>query len=659
MQLDTITIKNFHCFGPDGISIDLADPVTTLIGANGSGKTAVFQALSRMFGIGSGNRTLEKTDFHLPSEADDLESETELQIEAVFSFPELDEDDAGAAVAEFWTQMSASGPDEPLKARVLLKAVWIDDGTPDGVVESSLRWVPRMDDDYTWEACKPVTAAQRSAIQVVYVPANRGSITQVKALLRGRLWRAARWSDELKETAVDHADTLQDAFQKEAPIDFISERLVERWHQVNEAGTQSTPILTLTESRFDAIIRNTDVKFSPDAAGADRDLDRLSDGQKSLFQIALTAATLEIEQDALALPDKKSPFEPTQLKHVPLTLLLIEEPENSLSPFFLSRIMDLCEDVAEMDTAQVMLSSHSASILSRIRPENLRYCRLDPKAGSSAVKALALPSATDEAGKYVRQAVQAYPELYFAKLVVLGEGDSEQIVLPRLATAQDLHLDKAFCPIVPLGGRHVEHLWRLLRELSIPHVSLLDLDYGRQHGGAAAIRNVVKKLEAFGVDFDDCKHIAAGKIALKEIESLTDDDFDIEYDPKAAKALGTYWLETLRELDVFFSEPIDIDFSMLCIFEEAYMQASPGGHGPSDTAESIAKRKKTTLKKTGKPEYYDDGWDKFFRWYPYLFLSKSKPAAHLTAMNRIKRKDLKSPPEELDALLKRIRRYLG
>ena len=83
MQLDTIAIKNFHCFGPDGVSIELADPVTALIGANGSGKTAVFQALSRMFGIGSGNRTLEKTDFHLPSEADDLESETELQIEAI------------------------------------------------------------------------------------------------------------------------------------------------------------------------------------------------------------------------------------------------------------------------------------------------------------------------------------------------------------------------------------------------------------------------------------------------------------------------------------------------------------------------------------------------------------------------------------------------
>ncbi len=660
MRLDTLIIKNFQCFGADGATIHMADPVTALIGANGAGKTAVFKALSRMFGIGNANRTFEKSDFHLPVDAEALGDEAEIHIEAVFSFPELDDDEAGGSVAEFWTQMSASAADEPLKARVVLKASWIDDGTPEGVIESAIRWVPRMDDNYKWESCKPVTGGQRSAIQVVYVPANRGSVSQVRALLRGRLWRAARWSDDLRETTEGNAGKIQKEFQNEAPVDFISERLRARWQQINEAGTQTTPILKLSEDRFEAIIRNTDVQFSPDAAGADRGLDRLSDGQKSLFQIALTAATLEIEQDALSLPDDKSPFEPTRLKHVPLTLLLIEEPENSLSAFFLSRIMDLCEDIADIDSAQVLLSSHSASILSRVEPETLRYCRLDPVTGESSITGLTLPPANDEAGKYVRQAVRAYPELYFAKLVVLGEGDSEQAVLPKLAAARDLHLDKAFCPIVPLGGRHVEHFWTLLRDLSIPHLTLLDLDYGRQHGGAAAIRNIVTKLLEFGVSFDDCEHIADGTVSLAQIDDLTDFDVDIEYDPDAEeKSNGTYWIETLRELDVFFSEPIDLDFSMLLTFEEAYMHTNAGGSGPSANSETVAKRKKTTLKKTGHPNYYDESWDPYFRWYPYLFLSKSKPAAHLAAMNRLEKKELKSPPEELDALLERIEEELA
>jgi hypothetical protein len=89
------------------------------------------------------------------------------------------------------------------------------------------------------------------------------------------------------------------------------------------------------------------------------------------------------------------------------------------------------------------------------------------------------------------------------------------------------------------------------------------------------------------------------------------------------------------------------------------MHENDGGQGPSGKAEAIEKRKKTTLKKTGHPDYYDDSWDPFFRWYPYLFLSKSKPAAHLTAMNRLKKKELKSAPEELDALLKRVQEKLS
>ena len=31
--------------------------------------------------------------------------------------------------------------------------------------------------------------------------------------------------------------------------------------------------------------------------------------------------------------------------------------------------------------------------------------------------------------------MRAYPELYFARLVIFGEGDSEQIVLPRVLAA--------------------------------------------------------------------------------------------------------------------------------------------------------------------------------------------------------------------------------
>ena len=74
-------------------------------------------------------------------------------------------------------------------------------------------------------------------------------------------------------------------------------------------------------------------------------------------------------------------------------------------------------------------------------------------------------------------------KLYFARFVLLVEGDSERIVLPRLAEALDLLIDPAFVAIVPLGRRHVQHFWRLLTHLGIPHATLLDRDLGRDGGG--------------------------------------------------------------------------------------------------------------------------------------------------------------------------------
>lgn len=659
MKLDTLTIHNFQCFGPEGVTVSLADAVTTLIGANGAGKTASFKAISRMFGLGGKNRSVVKTDFHLPSSDIELSSGAELQIETIFSFPELTEKSAGASVAEFFKQMSASEPGVDLKIRIMLKATWIDDGTPDGVIDTAIRWIPTLDKGFDWEKCKPVTASQRNTIQVVYVPANRGSVSQVKALLRGRLWRAAKWSDGLKTSAAANAESIQTEFNAEAPVTYIQERLDKRWAQVNAAGTQTKPILKLTEDKFEAIIRNTEIKFTPDSAGAERDLDRLSDGQKSLFQIALTAATLEIEQEALALDDEESPFDATHLRHVPLTILLIEEPENSLAAFYLSRIMDLCRDIGGMTAAQVMLSSHSASILSRIDPADLRHFRLDSANGSSSVRSLTLPDKKSEAGKYVRQAVRAYPELYFAKLVVLGEGDSERFLIPKLAEARGLHLDQSFCAIVPLGGRHVHHFWTLLQDLHIPHLTLLDLDYGRQHGGSKAIKTIVNLLDGFGVSFDKCEHIKDGTISLADIDDLEDKDIQLAAADEGEEYIGEYWLETLRELGVFFSEPLDIDFTMLVNYKTAYAHANSGGYGPSEKAPSIQKAKKTTLKKKGKLTNYDASWDKYFQWYPYLFLSKSKPVTHLSAINRLTDKKLQNAPYELDLLLDKIEAKLG
>src|SRR5690606_26516798 len=164
--------------------------------------------------------------------------------------------------------------------------------------------------------------------------------------------------------------------------------------------------------------------FFPDEAGQERALVDLSDGQRSLFHIALTATTLEAERDVFLEAGTQDVFDSEKLRQASLTILAIEEPENSLSPFFLSRIVGQAREIGSFTSAQVVLSSHSSAILSRIEPEEVRYFRLDRKQRCTSVCPISMPDNKDEASQYVRLAIRAYPELYFARFVILGEGDS-------------------------------------------------------------------------------------------------------------------------------------------------------------------------------------------------------------------------------------------
>ena len=123
-----------------------------------------------------------------------------------------------------------------------------------------------------------------------------------------------------------------------------------------------------------------------------------------------------------------------------------------------------------------------------------------------------MPEGNQDAVKFVRGAMQAFPELYFARFVLLVEGDSERIVLPRLAEAMDLLIDPSFVAIVPLGGRHVQHFWGLLNRLKIPYATLLDLDLGRKGGGFGRVKTAVQQLLEIGVSKDALLELEDGTL---------------------------------------------------------------------------------------------------------------------------------------------------
>ena len=113
---------------------------------------------------------------------------------------------------------------------------------------------------------------------------------------------------------------------------------------------------------------------------------------------------------------------------------------------------------------------------------------------ASEINKIYLPKGDEDAYKYVKEAVKNYPEIYFARLVVIGEGDSEHLIFNRLMEVYDKDFDDNIISFAPLGHRFVNHIWKLLSSIHVPYITLLDLDVGREGGGWGRVKYALQQL---------------------------------------------------------------------------------------------------------------------------------------------------------------------
>ena len=467
-----------------------------------------------------------------------------------------------------------------------------------------------------------------------------------------RLLRAIDWSSDTEKAVEKASDDLATAFESEDAIKAISDAMTARWSDLHDEVTDTKPRLSLVSRRFEEVVNKLAVLFEQGSDGRERGLDALSDGQQSLLYFALAAAVFDLERQVVA--KKIGGFKDDQLRIPALTILAIEEPENHLSPFFLARIVRQVRSLTKEGGAQAIITSHSPAVLSRVEPREVRYCRCDPGTRVTSVKAVEMPGGTGEEAKFVRGALLAYPELYFARFVILVEGDSERIVLPQLAEALDLLIDPAFVAIVPLGGRHVVHFWRLLKGLGIPHATLLDLDLGRAGGGWGRVKTAIENLIAF--DGAKAELLGSNNGALSDEEFAMMHQWGYSEDHKDLKR----WLNNLEPYGVYFSTPLDLDLAMLNRFPFAYAATIPAGGGPRMSVEKAAEAVLGTAGPgtsvyTGKLKALPAVMPE----YRYHFLTQSKPATHLAALTHIERDSLKRDmPPTLKRLLTHVEKTL-
>lgn len=667
MKLCSATIKGFRSFGNTPTTIDFEHEVTALIGPNGSGKTALLEALLRLFGVTREQRTVKYKDFYVdPGMSESDRATRTLRIDTKFVFPELETTDASSyAVAPCLKHMDISEPGATPYCHIRLEAQWVDDGTVDGSIEQEMWWVLKNEDK------RKIEPHERGLIQVHYVPAIRDASSQLgysATTIAGRLLRATKWSSKIKESFQNASKSVQSSFKAEDGVDLFNKAVEVRWKDLNDTLINSSPELRIVGGRFEDAVRQVSMIFQPSETGGEQELDTLSDGQRSLFYFSLVSAVFDIEQSLVTTAknsvtdERRKIYDLDQLKIPALTIFALEEPENHLSPYFLNQIIKQVRSIVQFQTCQSIITSHSPAILQRVQPNEVRYFRLQSADRSTVIKKIFLPDEPDEAAKYIREAIVAYPELYFARFVILGEGDSEEIVLPRIASALGLNVDRSFVAIVPLGGRHVNHFWRLLTDLDIPYATLLDFDLGRDGAGWQRIKYIYKQLLSIDVDKQS---VLTGKGLFPTAEMLSDDVFDEDISwNKSTIGLLYNWFCAFEQFGVFFSEPLDIDLMMLTNFLDQYKSVAGNNSGPRIPDEQNPEHKeymkdaiRAVLGKSGSVSYYIDDLHKYvdyFPWYRYLFLGKSKPSSHIYALSQIEDEQIKSKSPKV---LKRLLEY--
>lgn len=641
MKLEAIRLSGFRSFGEE-TEITLSDQIF-LIGPNGSGKTAVLQALCRLFAFESNLRKIQTSDFYIPLGEEEAPEERSLYIEADIHIEELEhDDDVNDAVIPPCFQHMRMDDDGRSYLRYRLEATMGREGDIDEV----LSYVTGVEEDGSLKLLR-VSRPERNLIRVHYLPAKRDPANHVSLsvnALLGRLLHAINWTNE-RDHIGDLSLEIDGNLSGNSSISAIQESISESWGKLHKGEFFRDPALTFSAHKIEQLLKYVSLSFSP---GHDEPIDftRLSDGQKSMLYLSLVLAFHDICKQEVK--GDRYDFDPSKLNSPAFTILAMEEPENSLSPHYLGRIMSILSDQFTDGDGQSIVATHAPSMLSRVEPENVRYLRLDEER-RTLVRQIVMPTGDEEAQKFVRSAVKAYPEVYFARLVVLGEGDSELIVLPKLFAAKGLTVDEFGICIAPLGGRHVHHFWRLLNALDIPYFTLLDLDLCRYLGGWGRIKAMANELRKI-----DPSSTYPPKQTVEDIPNWNSTEFKLLEVEENTGYLD--YLRLLSEKNIHFSMPLDLDFSML----DAY----PNAYGVDTDAEAELPSESTLKAVLGK-SFHDDSQytneqKSLFGEYHRLFKLGSKPAAHINAILSLTDGEvLAAIPESLGALIDDIADTVG
>ncbi len=159
-------------------------------------------------------------------------------------------------------------------------------------------------------------------------------------------------------------------------------------------------------------------------------------------------------------------------------MIAIEEPEVFLHPhrqrFFYKVLADLAAN-----GNQVFYTTHSAHFVDIVAPENVCIVR---RSATDGTKVFTCPQQAwtpdqKERLKLEREFDPERDEMFFAKGVLLCEGDTEKSLYPVILQSRGIDLNEAGLSVVEVGGKgNLPIFIKVLEAFRIPYVAVYDED---------------------------------------------------------------------------------------------------------------------------------------------------------------------------------------
>lgn len=456
LQIQTLKIKNFRHFGPEGFTLKFRRGLTVLVGENDAGKSAIIDALRYAMGT-----TDMRWNHILPSDVFDSDLNNEIWIQVCFN--NLNEDE-NASLLEYLTY----GQDGPV---VYLN--WS--------CHFNLKFVPArpiVEITSGKNGDGPTFIAEaRELFRSTYLKPLRDAYTDMQAGRGSRLSQVIRQIPKLDQGDAKYSEKSEVTKLSLTGIFDLTNYLLEHFQPLLAANKQMNDILTQT-----MLLNGDQVETKLEVANSN-----ISESQKILSLLEKIGLNIDHDKkDIYGVPGLGT----SNIMSMACELLLrkqksdssqftfIEEPEAHIHPQRQMKLIRSLESSANDASHQIIVTSHSPLLASVVHLKNLvivksgRAYPMDPHSTKLS---------PEDYGFLERFLDATKANLFFANGVLIVEGSGEELLLPTLAKLIDRNLSDYGVSIVNVMSKGLIHFADIFKRsdginMGIPVACITDRD---------------------------------------------------------------------------------------------------------------------------------------------------------------------------------------